>query len=110
MTPDSRKLLGKYRTPRFKYGQKVICEARGEVTIVKLSAGPIPWPIARREVERGVAMVLYRDLARAVRREARNAVADAARSGPGGEDCGGHEGQATTGLHGRGDAPADEGT
>src|SRR5688500_13358624 len=74
MTPDSRKLLGTYRTPRFKYGAKVLCEARGEVTIVKLSDGPIPWPIGRSDAG-ALSLVLYRDLARAVRREANRAVA-----------------------------------
>jgi hypothetical protein len=35
---DSYKLhFGPYRTPRFKYGAKVECEARGEVRIVKLT-------------------------------------------------------------------------
>jgi hypothetical protein len=74
MTPDSRKLLGTYRTPRFRYGQKVLCEARGEVTIVKLSDAPIPWPMARSSPRSRLSLVLYRDLARAVRRETNRAV------------------------------------
>jgi hypothetical protein len=73
MIPDSRKLLGTYRTPRFKYGQKVLCEVRGEVTIVGTSAGKIPWPLAR--AGRGhPTFVVYRGLARAVRRETNAAV------------------------------------
>ena len=33
--------FGAYRTPRFKYGATVECEARGEVTIVKLTAASV---------------------------------------------------------------------
>ena len=61
------KLLGKYRTPTFRYGQRVEDQRRGEVRIVGLSAGRIPWPIGQKRSAR--ALVLYRDLARAVRRE-----------------------------------------
>jgi hypothetical protein len=35
------RLLGTYRTPRFRPGQRVTCERRG------LSAGRIPWPLGR---------------------------------------------------------------
>src|SRR5262245_13546626 len=70
---DRNKLhFGPYRTPRFKYGAKVECEARGEVTIVRLSNGRLPWPIGK--TQRATSMVLYADLARAVRREAACAV------------------------------------
>jgi hypothetical protein len=66
--PSARyKLLGKYRAPSFRYGQRVDDERRGDVQIVGLSAGRIPWPIGKRE--RAKSLVLYRDLARAVRRE-----------------------------------------
>jgi hypothetical protein len=34
---------GPYTTPRFKYGKKFQDEWRGEVTIVGLSSGRIPW-------------------------------------------------------------------
>jgi hypothetical protein len=66
-------LLGTYRTPRFRYGKTVVCEVRGEVTIVGLSAGPIPWPIGKRG--RARSLVVYQGLAKAVRREAEHAVA-----------------------------------
>jgi hypothetical protein len=39
------KLLGKYKTPRFKLGAVVNCARRGDLRIVGLSAGPIPWPL-----------------------------------------------------------------
>jgi hypothetical protein len=68
-TVDRHKLhFGPYRTPRFKYGAKVECELRGEVTIGNLSNGRIQWPMYRK------SLVLYKDLARAVRREASIAV------------------------------------
>ena len=56
-----------YRTPSFRYGQKVECLARGEVEIVGLTDAPVPWPIGK--TLRAKSLVLYRDLAQAVRRE-----------------------------------------
>jgi hypothetical protein len=41
------RLLGTYTTPAFRIGQRVACALRGEVEIVGLSAGLIPWPIGR---------------------------------------------------------------
>jgi hypothetical protein len=74
MPVDRHKLhFGPYRTPRFKYGQKVECLARGEVRIVKLSAARIPWPSGRTHIAE--SLVLYSGLARAVRRESNQAVA-----------------------------------
>jgi len=61
------KLLGKYRTPTFRYGQRVEDERRGEVRIVGLSAGRVPWPIGQQGAAK--SLVLYRDLAKAVKRE-----------------------------------------
>jgi hypothetical protein len=66
-------LLGSYRTPRFRYGKAVCCEARGEVTICGLTDAPIRWPVGKRG--RAKSLVLYADLARAVRRESAQAVA-----------------------------------
>jgi len=61
------KLLGNYRTPAFRYGQRVEDLRRGEMRIVGLSAGRIPWPIG--QTTRAKSLVLYRDLAKAVQRE-----------------------------------------
>jgi len=74
MTIDRHKLrFGPYNTPRFKYGAKVVCEVRGEVTIVGMTDGRIQWPLARRG--RGNSSpVLYKDLVRAVKREAACAI------------------------------------
>lgn len=65
--------MPRYRTPRFRYGQRAQCLARGEVTIVGLTDAPIPWPIGKSK--RAKSLVLYRDLAKAVRREANQQVA-----------------------------------
>lgn len=73
MRIDNTKLrFGIYRTPPFKYGKKVDCLARGEVTIWAQSDGRIPWPIGKKGS--ALSLVLYGDLAKAVRREAAVAV------------------------------------
>jgi len=68
-----RLLFGPYRTPRFRIGSLVRCEVRGEVRIVGLSDDPIPWPLCR--VGKWLVPVVYRGLAKAVRRESEQAVA-----------------------------------
>ena len=67
------RLLGKYRTPRFRYGRKVLCEVRGEVTITGMTDAPIPWPIGKGGRGRH-SLVVYKGLARAVRRESEQAI------------------------------------
>jgi hypothetical protein len=62
------RLLGKYKTPRFRYGRKVLCEVRGEVTICGLSDAPIPWPIGKRGRSRN-SLIVFKDLSKAIRRE-----------------------------------------
>lgn len=74
MKPDARKLLGTYRTPACKIGERVTCLARGDVDVIKLSAGRIQWPIAVRPGIGGRSLVLNWDLAEAVRRETNRAV------------------------------------
>jgi len=66
--------FGPYRTPRFRYGKIVSCEVRGEVRIVGLSDALIPWPIGQKG-QGPRALVVFKDLAKAVRREANLAVA-----------------------------------
>jgi hypothetical protein len=44
---DHFRLLGTYRTPRFRIGQRVRCQVRGEVVITGMTEAPIPWPIAK---------------------------------------------------------------
>jgi len=69
---DRYPLIGRYATPRFRYGKFVMCEMRGEVEIVGLTDAPIPWPIGKRG--RHKAIVLYGALVKAVRRESSLAI------------------------------------
>jgi hypothetical protein len=70
---DRFRLLGTYRTPRFRYGQTVLCEVRGWVAVVGLTSAPIPWPVGKGW--RMKILIRYGDLARAVWRESAAAVA-----------------------------------
>jgi hypothetical protein len=69
-TSTSRLTLrfGPYTTPQFRYGDVVMDEVRGEVTIVGLTDAPIPWPIGKRG--RVKTFVVYAGLVDAVRKEA----------------------------------------
>ena len=67
------RLLGTYRTPRFRIGQRVRCLVRGEVIITSITEAPIPWPIAKGGRGRH-SLVVYKGLARAVRRESEQAI------------------------------------
>jgi hypothetical protein len=62
-----RLIHGPYRTPRFRYGAVVMDEVRGEVMIVGLTDARIPWPVGKRG--RARSLVVYGQLAEAVRRE-----------------------------------------
>lgn len=53
-------------------GAIVQCEVRGEVKIVGLSDGPIPWPIGKKGGAK--SLVVYKDLAKALRNESCQAV------------------------------------
>jgi hypothetical protein len=73
MTVDNTKLhFGPYSTPSFRYGQRIACLARGEVTVWKLFKGRIPWPVGK--TKRATSLILYGDLAKAVRRESNIAI------------------------------------
>src|SRR4051794_1463330 len=76
MTATPPKLLGRYQTPRFAYGDVIRCARRGEVRITGLTAAPIPWP-AGLEMPSGRkrGIVLYGDLVEALKRESAQAVA-----------------------------------
>jgi hypothetical protein len=72
---DRFKLLGTYRTPRVRIGTRLTCEVRDcDVIVVGYSDGRIPWPIGRRPRLAAKGMILYGDLADAVRRESNQAV------------------------------------
>jgi hypothetical protein len=66
-------LFGPYQAPRFRVGQVMRCEVRDEVRIVGLSEGRIPWPVGMKGSNR--ALVVFKGLAKAVRRESAQAVA-----------------------------------
>jgi hypothetical protein len=55
--------IGSYQTPKFRSGDAVLCEVRGEVVMTGLSAAPIPWPIAKRPGGRARALVALAGLA-----------------------------------------------
>ena len=67
--------FGPYRTPRFRYGSVKQCALQGDVRIIGISTGRIPWPMATKPGRGGRSFVVYADLAKAVRREAGIAVA-----------------------------------
>jgi hypothetical protein len=56
------RLLGKYKTPRFRIGQKVFCEIRGDVKISGINDAPILCPMGKRSR----ALVVYKDLLNAL--------------------------------------------
>ena len=67
--------FGQYKTPRYRIGSTVVCEVLGDVVIVGTSDGRIPWPLGRRKGRRGrSSLVVYRGLAKAVRRESNIAI------------------------------------
>jgi hypothetical protein len=65
--------FGPYKTPIFKYGDVVICDVRGEVELVGLTGGLIPWPIGKRGRHKAIAV--FGALSEAIRRESGVAVA-----------------------------------
>lgn len=70
--------FGPYETPRFNYGDVVWDQARGcEVRIIRLSGGPIPWPVGKPLTGNGgrPSLILYDNLIRAVKKESNQAVA-----------------------------------
>jgi hypothetical protein len=67
-------LLGTYHTPSFRYGDVVFCQMRGEVTLVGLSKGRIPWLLRKRAKGGSSSPVIYDALAQALQRESRAAI------------------------------------
>ena len=67
--------FGPYRTPRFRLGALVRCQVRGEVKIVGLSDGRIPWPIGKANGRGNKSLVVYGKLTQAIRNESVQAVA-----------------------------------
>jgi hypothetical protein len=65
--------LGKYRTPGFRIGRTALCQVRGEMVITGMTDAPIPWPIGKHGAGRH-SLIVYKGLAKAVRRESELAV------------------------------------
>jgi hypothetical protein len=59
---DRFRLLGKYRTPRFRYRRIIFCEVRSDIRIVGLTDAPIPWAVVQRV--RTHSLVVFKELAR----------------------------------------------
>ena len=74
MNDDQRFALhfGPYHAPPFHYGDVVMDEVRGEVTVIQLSDAKIPWPIGK--LRQGRSLIVYGGLADAIRRESNQAV------------------------------------
>jgi hypothetical protein len=70
---DRFRLLGKYRTPRFRIGQSVRCEVRGEMVITAMTDAPIPWPVGKNDRGRH-SLIVYKDLVKAIRRESNQTI------------------------------------
>ena len=64
--------FGPYLAPPFIYGDAVMDEVRGEVTVVKLSVARITWPIGKLRQRR--SLIVYGGLADAIRQESNQAV------------------------------------
>lgn len=74
MSEPAHTLLGKYHTPRFRYGDSAFCEVRGEVVITAESNGKIPWPLGKRPGNHVRGFVVFGDLAEALRQESATAI------------------------------------
>lgn len=66
--------FGPYKTPLFRYGQRVECEVRGEVILVGMSNGKLPWPLGRLPGQSQRGLVVFKGLAKAVRKESATSV------------------------------------
>jgi hypothetical protein len=65
-----------YRSPRVPVGGVLTCENRDDdVIVVGYSDARIPWPIGKRRGQRARALIIYGQLAEAVRRESNQAFA-----------------------------------
>ena len=61
--------------PRVRLGQIILCEARDcDLVVVEISNARIPWPIGRRKSQSGKSLIVFGELAEAVRRESNQAV------------------------------------
>jgi hypothetical protein len=71
---DRYRLLGRYSTPKVRYGHSAKCAIRGEVVFCGLSDAPIPWPLGRLSRPHKGKLVVFRGLVKALRLESAVAV------------------------------------
>lgn len=72
---DRFALLGRYKTPRVRVGDVLMCECRDhDVIVCGFTDAKIPWPLGRKPGTSGRGPILFGDLADAVRRESNQAV------------------------------------
>lgn len=60
---------GPYQTPRYRIGRRVQCLMRGEMTITGTSDSRLPWPMGKVKGHNLPTLVVYKDLAKALRVE-----------------------------------------
>jgi hypothetical protein len=72
--PQEALHFGPYLPPKFAVGEVVDCAVRGQVTIVGISRGRIPWPLAKPLGEKRRSLVVFEDLEKAVHLESAAAV------------------------------------
>ena len=63
-----------YRTPRYRIGRCVQCLVRGEMKITGTSNGRTSWPMGKVKGHNRPTLVVYQDLAKALRVESAAAV------------------------------------
>ncbi len=67
-------LIGRYRIPRYRYGEIVADAIRGDVVIVRTSDAPTPWPIGKIPGSRKPGLIVFAGLLDALRTESAVAV------------------------------------
>lgn len=75
-TPDplSTALIGRYRPPRYRYGEIVTDAIRGDVIVTRASDAPIPWPMGKIPGSRKPGLVIFQGLEKALRMESASAI------------------------------------
>lgn len=75
-TPDalSIALIGRYRAPRYRYGETVTDSIRGDVIVTRTSDAPIPWPMGKIPGSRKPGLVIVAGLEKALRTESALAI------------------------------------
>ncbi len=67
-------LIGRYRAPRYRYGEIVADATRGDVIITRTSSAPIPWPMGKILSSRKPGLVIFAGLFEALSTESAVAI------------------------------------